>query len=119
MTHKCRADTLPLVLVDHGESHLGLSRLGNDITSASGDHGPAVFFQHCNQCHAVDEVGVQKERDFRLGEAASYKETAVKRLPAAAADGCEEVGSVVGSEGADFEPASIAQRFNRRILGCC
>jgi Acetokinase family len=45
------------------------------------------------------------------------KETVVKRLPTGAADGCEEVGSVVGSKGADFDPASIAQRLNRRILG--
>ena len=103
---------LALVLVDHGESHLGLSRLHNDVTSASGDHEPGAFFHPCNQCHVVDEVGVQEERDFRLGEAASYgKETAVKRLAAAAADGCEEVGSVVGSERADFvsRSASIAE----------
>jgi hypothetical protein len=66
----------------------------------------------------VDEVGVQEELDFRLCEAASYsKETAVKGLPAGAVDGCEEIGPVIGSKGADFDLASIAQRPNRRILG--
>ena len=38
MVQQCRANSLPLVLVDNGESHLGLLRLNDDVTSAADNH---------------------------------------------------------------------------------
>jgi hypothetical protein len=67
----------------------------------------------------VDEIGVQKERRFLFRKVASCPEkAAVQRPVAGAADGCDEVVPVVRSEGADFDPTSVPQRFNRRIRGC-
>ena len=44
MMHECRTDTLSLVLVDYGESHFGLSRLYDDVTSTARDHAPPLSF---------------------------------------------------------------------------
>src|SRR4029453_59695 len=118
MIHECRAETLPLVLVDHSESDLGLSRLHDDVTCAARDHGPAAFVNYCDQRDVIHEVDVQETPDFRLGEVASYsKETTVEGDRTAATDGCEEVGPVVRSESADFDRAPIAQRLKCRIVG--
>src|SRR5262249_5650081 len=116
--HECSAETLLLVLVDDSESHFGLSRLHDDVAGAARDHGPAVFVHDRDQRDVIDEVGVQEKLDFRLCEATfDGKETTIKGLPAAAADGCDEVGPVVRSKRADFDPASIAQRLESRIVG--
>jgi hypothetical protein len=40
------------------------------------------------------------------------KETAVKGPGAYATDSGQQIGPVVGSESADFDPASIAQRLS-------
>jgi hypothetical protein len=103
---------------NRGEMNLRLSRPHDDVTPSPRDHGPAAFVRYCDQCYVVDEVDIQEKPDFRLREVASYsKETTVKGLPAAASDGCNEIGPVVRSEGADFDPASIAQRLKCRIVG--
>jgi hypothetical protein len=62
MAHQCQPDTLPLVFVDNGECHLGLSRLQEDVASAAHDHRPPVIFNHGDQSHMIDEVDVQEER---------------------------------------------------------
>jgi hypothetical protein len=62
MAHQCQPDTLPLVFVDNGECHLGLSRLQDDVASAAHDHRPPVIFNHGDQSHMIDEVDVQEER---------------------------------------------------------
>src|SRR5262249_40705121 len=79
MTHEGRAETLPLMLIDHRESDLGLSRLHDDVTGAARDHWPAVFVNDCDQRDVIDEVDVQEKLDFRLCEATfDGKETSIK-----------------------------------------
>src|SRR5215831_18010423 len=91
MMHECCAEALPLVLVDHSESDLGLSRLHDDVTCAARDHGAAGFVNDSDQRHVVDEVDVQEKLDFRLRKVSFYrKEATVKGLRAAAGDGCDE-----------------------------
>ncbi len=98
MMHEGRAETLRLILIDHGESHFGLSRLYDDVTSAARDHGPTAFVHDCDQCDVIDEVDTQEIVDFRLCEATFYgKETTVKGLQTTAANGCDEVSPVVRS----------------------
>ena len=98
MMHECCAETLPLVLVDHSESDLGLSGLHDDVTCAARDHAPAAFVNDCDQRYVIHEIDVQEKPDFRLGEVASYsEETTVEGDRAAASDGCDEVGPVVRS----------------------
>src|SRR5262249_59177336 len=107
MMHEGCAKALPLVLVDHSESQFRLSRLHDDVTCAARDHGPAAFVNDCDQCHVIDEVDVQEKLDFRLRKVSFYrKETPVKGLRAAAGDGCDEVGPVVRSKRAGFDPGS-------------
>src|SRR5215212_3399411 len=61
MTKQYRADAFPLVLVDHDESDLSLSRRHDDITSTANDNPSACFFYQRDQCHMLVEVNVQKE----------------------------------------------------------
>src|SRR6266545_6918984 len=68
MMHECCAETLPLVLVDHSESDLGLSGLHDDVTCAARDHAPAAFVNDCDQRYVIHEIDVQEKPDFRLGE---------------------------------------------------
>src|SRR5215470_17773592 len=84
MMHEGRAETLPLMLIDHSESDLGLSRLHDDVTGAARDHWPAVFVNDCDQRHVIDEVDVQEKLDLRLRKVSFYrKEATVKGLRAA------------------------------------
>jgi hypothetical protein len=46
------------------------------------------------------------------------EETAVEGLVAGAPDRRDEPFAIVRFQRTNFDPASIAQRFNRRILGC-
>jgi hypothetical protein len=118
MMHEGRAETLTLILIDYGESDLGLSRLYDNVTSAARDHAPTALVHDCDQCDVIDEVDVQEKLDFRLCKVSFYrKETTVKGLRAAAADGGDEVGPVFRSKRADFDPASMAQRLECRIVG--
>ncbi len=113
--HEGRAETLPLILIDHGESDLGLSRLHDDVTGAARDHGPAAFVNDCDQCDVIDEIDIHEKGDFGFGEAAFYREeTAVKRLSAATTDCFDKIGPVVRSKRADFDAASIVQRLECR-----
>jgi hypothetical protein len=67
----------------------------------------------------VDEVDVEKERDLSLAEVAfCAEEAAVEGLVAGAPDRRDEPFAIVRFQRTNFDPASIAQRFNRRILGC-
>jgi len=66
MMHEGRAETLPLILIDHGESDLGLSRPYDNVTSAAHNHAPTTFVHDCDQCDVADEVDVQEKLDFRL-----------------------------------------------------
>src|SRR5262245_60888482 len=118
MMHEGCAETLPLILIDHGESDLRLSRLYDNVTSAARDHWRALFVDDCDQRDVIDEIDAQEIVDFRLCEATfDRKETTVKGLRAAAGDGGDEVGPVFRSKRADFDPASIAQRLACRIVG--
>ena len=118
MMHEGRAETLPLIPIDHGESDLGLSRLYDNVTCAARDHGPTALVHDGDQCDVIDEVDVQEKLNFRLRKVSFYrKEATVKGLRAAAGNGRDEVGPVVRSKRADFDPASIAQRLECRIVG--
>jgi hypothetical protein len=95
MMYEGRAETLPSILIDHGESDFGLSRRCDDVTSAARDHGPAALVHDCDQWDVIDEVDVQEKVDFRLRKVSFYREeTTVKGLRAAASDGSDEVGPV-------------------------
>jgi hypothetical protein len=72
MMHEGRAETLPLILIDHNESDLGLSTLYDDVTCTARDHWRAVFTNYCDQCDVIDEVDAQEIVDFRLCEATFY-----------------------------------------------
>jgi hypothetical protein len=118
MAHQRGAEALPLEFVCHSESYLGRSGLHDDLTSAA-DNLSVSFFHYCYQGNMVEEVGIQKECDFPFRKTASYtEETAVERLVTSAANRVDEAGSIVRSEGTDFNPTSIAQHFSRRKLGC-
>src|SRR5262245_38638426 len=118
MMHEGRAETLPLILIDHGESDLGLARLYDNVTCAARDHWRALFVDDCDQRDVIDEIDAQEIVDFRLCEATfDRKEPTVKGLRAAASDGGDEVGPVFRSKRTDFDPASIAQRLACRIVG--
>lgn len=49
VTQECRADTLPLVFVNDGESHLRLSRPHDDVAGAAHDHAAGAFLHHRDQ----------------------------------------------------------------------
>jgi hypothetical protein len=55
MAHQSGPDTLSLVLVDHGESHLRLSGLQNDVTSATDDESGVILrvFPDCDDLTVV------------------------------------------------------------------
>src|SRR6516162_10586412 len=76
MVHEGRAEALPLILIDHSESDLGLSRLHDDVTCAARDHGPAAFVNHSDQRHVIDEVDAQEKLDFRLRKVSLYRKEA-------------------------------------------
>ena len=65
MAHQGGADALPLVLVDDGESHLGLPRLDDDVASGADDDRSPTFLHDRDQGHVIDEIDVQEERKFR------------------------------------------------------
>ena len=112
-----RAETLPL-LIDHNKSDLGLSTLYDDVTCTARDHWRAVFTNYCDQCDVIDEVDAHEIVDFHLCEATfDGKETAIKGLRATTADGCDEVSPVVRPKRPDFDPASIPQCLECRIVG--
>jgi len=46
MAHQRRAETLPLIFVDHSERDLGLSRAYNDKAPTAGDRRFAAFLVH-------------------------------------------------------------------------
>ena len=81
MTHQCRTDSSPLVLIDHSEGHFGLASLHDDITSSPNDHGSAAFFHPGHQSDMVHEVDVQEERYFLSKNSVLWQETAVEGLP--------------------------------------
>src|SRR6516165_5484370 len=90
MMHEGRAETSPLILIDHGESDLSLTSLYENVTCATRDHGPTALVHDCDQCDVIDEIDVQEKLDFRLRKVSFYrKETTVKGLRAAAADRCD------------------------------
>src|SRR5215211_2142659 len=58
VAHQGRADTLPLVLVDDGESHLRRPGLDDDVASAPDDHRPSALVRHRDQGHVIGEVDI-------------------------------------------------------------
>jgi hypothetical protein len=68
MPHQQCADALPLMLVYHGERDLRPSRLHDDVTRSTDNHWSAAFVQDGYERQVVDEVDVQEEGDFILGE---------------------------------------------------
>ena len=110
MAHQGRADTLPLVLVDDGKSHLGCPRLSDNVTPASNNHRSSVLFDYGHEGDVVGEVDVHEKCDFLLREAAlGSKEAAEERLRAGASDSGNKAGSVIWPEGADLDLAPVAQ----------
>jgi len=74
--------------------------------------------QHRNQGDVTDKIHIDEERGFLLAELAfDGEETAIEGIGADTADRRNEIGPVFRSEGADFDPASIPQRFNFGIFG--
>ena len=76
MMHEGRAETLPLILIDHGESDLGLSRLRDDVACAARDHWHALFVDDCDQRDVIDEIDAQEIVDF---DSVKLRLTAKKR----------------------------------------
>jgi len=70
MPHQYRPDTLTLIRIYDGESHLCLRRLADDISRSPDDHRSPAFVHHRDQGHVVDEIDVHKRRDFRLADVA-------------------------------------------------
>ena len=64
MAHQRRADTLPLMFVDHCESKLGNSRPNNDVASAADDEASAGVLGNSCQGYVIDEINVEEERLF-------------------------------------------------------
>src|SRR4051812_22519781 len=113
MAHQGRADTLPLVLVHHGKSHLGCPRLSDNVTPASDNHRSSVLFDRGHEGDVVGEVDVHEECDFLLREAAlGSKEAAEERLRAGASESGNKAGSVIWPEGADLDLAPVAQSLD-------
>ncbi len=117
MAHQRLADALSLILVHHDEGHLGMARPQNDVTPATRDDRSAILLCHGDQGDVRDEIDIQEECNLRFGKIALCSEEAsIKRLSARAADGREQAGAVVRSEGPDLHPATSGQRFNRGIV---
>jgi hypothetical protein len=68
--HQSCANTLPLVLIDYGECHLGLPRLSDNVTRAPNYYRFAILFYHGYQGYMIDKVDVHEECDFLLCKAA-------------------------------------------------
>ena len=69
VTHQCRADALPLILVDDSKSHFSLPRPGDDIAGATDDfRSPTTLLEHCDQGHIVDEIDDNEVGAFVFGE---------------------------------------------------
>ena len=108
MLHQCRADALPLILVDHDEGHFGAAGLHDDVTSTPDDDGSNVLFHASHQSDMAHEVDVHEERDLLVREIAfCRKETAVKGLAAGAADRRRELIAIVRAQRTDFDRAAI------------
>src|SRR5262245_18727712 len=118
VAHQHCADALSLVFIDNRERYLGCPRTHDDVTSATDDCPPAAFSDHDDDCNVVGEIDIHEEVDFLFGKMALQpQETAVKRSGADAVGGCDKISAVAGSEGADFDSASVAQSFDYRIVG--
>lgn len=112
MAHQNAPDSLPLEFVDHGESYFGNAGAHDDVASSADDRGPARVPHHGNQDDMVGEIDVHKEIDLSFGKMPSdAEEPAVERLDAHVIDGCDNISSVLGPEGADFDAPSIAQQL--------
>jgi hypothetical protein len=61
MMQECPADAPALVCVDQRESHLCFSRLHDDVSRTPTYYRPAVFLDHCDQRHVLDEVDSQED----------------------------------------------------------
>ncbi len=122
MAHQCSADALSLVFVDHSECHLGCPGAHDDITAAANDCAAATIFHHRHQGDMAGEIDIQKEVNFLFGKIASQAEEAtIKRPSAGAIHSCDEIGPIARRKRADFNPASVAELFDRRKLTqfCC
>jgi hypothetical protein len=116
--HQCPTESLPLILIEHGEGDLGPPRLHDDVAASACDRWMPALFQHGNQGHVADEVHIGIERDFLLGKVSSHgKEAAMKSLRADAAEGVDETVPIIGSDSANFDALSIAQHVNYTIIG--
>src|SRR5215204_6897687 len=112
MAHKCRAQALSLTSVGYSESDFCLPWLDDDVASAADDYRSFTFFRHCDQGHMADKVYINEKGNFLLRKAALWrKETSAEGCLAASADGFGKCTPVVGSQRADFEAASVAQRL--------
>ena len=108
-----------LVRIVHGECDLGPTRLQDDVACSADDRRSSIFLHQCHESDVIDEIHVHEEVDLLLREAVLEGEEALKDgLLACTSDCREHAGSVLGPEGADLDAASIAQRFDGRVV-CC
>jgi hypothetical protein len=107
---------LSLALVGYSEGDFGLPWLYDDVTTAADDHRSSAFFGNCDQGHMVYKVDVHEKGDFLFCKGALCpKETSAQGFRGAMTDGFGNFATVIGSQRADFDAASVAQRLNRRI----
>jgi hypothetical protein len=118
MAHQQPADRLSLVVVDHGEGELSLARLNHNVTPAADDPRPPVLCNDRDQGDMADKVDIDEKVDFLVGEVALYPEKPpIKRLRAGPINGGQKLGLIIGPQRPNFQPASVAQHFNRRVIG--
>ena len=117
MPHQRPANTLSLISVDHGECHLGLPRFHDNIPSTTYDNGLAVFFHRRDQGDVINKIHIDEELGLLLAELPFHgEETPVEGIRADTADRCDEIVPISGAKGADFDPTSVSQGLNFRIL---
>ena len=64
VAHERRAEPLPLIRIDDGESHFRRAGLRDDIPRSADNGGLAVFLRDCDQGDMRNEIDIYEERDF-------------------------------------------------------
>ena len=118
MAREGRADTLPLIRVDHDEGYFGPTRLYNDVASTSDDRRPSIFIDLCDEGDMSVEIDIHEESEFGFRKTALRREKAsLERLRAGAADRREHILPIIRSKGAYFDCAPVAKTLHSAIVG--